>query len=131
MINDIPSISMPFKLRNTLISRISAKFELDRQQLIKELAICSKTIALSLDSWTSNNDVFVLGVIRHWLTKDFVYKEAVLEFVEIEGAKTRENIGGIVLELLHKLDIKCKLLSITTDSVFNNETLIDAIKDSL
>jgi len=75
--------------------------------------------------------VFVLGVIRHWLTKDFVYKEAVLEFVEIEGAKTRENIGGIVLELLHKLDIKCKLLSITTDSVFNNETLIDAIKDSL
>ena len=55
-------------------------------------------------------------MIRHWLTEDFTYKEAVLEFVEIERAKTRENMGGIVLELLHKLDIECKLLSITTDS---------------
>src|SRR5450432_1492068 len=30
MINDIPSISMPFKSRNTLTSRISTEFELDR-----------------------------------------------------------------------------------------------------
>ncbi len=41
MINDIPSISLPFTSQNTLISRIAAEFELDRQQLIKELAISS------------------------------------------------------------------------------------------
>jgi BED zinc finger len=34
LINDIPSISMPFKSRNTLTSRISAEFALDRQALI-------------------------------------------------------------------------------------------------
>jgi len=106
MINSIPGISILFKSRNTLISRISAEFELDRQQLIKELAISSQTIALLLDGWTSNNDISILGIIRYWLTEDFVYKEAVLEFIEIEGAKTGENIGGIVLELLHELDIK-------------------------
>ena len=49
MINDIPGISMPFKSRNTLASRIGVQFELDRQQLIQELAIGSQTIALSLD----------------------------------------------------------------------------------
>ncbi len=70
-------------------------------------------------------------MIRHWLTEDFVYKEAVLEFVEIEGAKSRENISEIVLELLHELNIKCKLLLITSNSTLNNETLIDKVDISL
>ena len=61
MINDIPGVSMPFTSRNTLASRIKAEFELDRQQLIQELAISSQTIALSLDGWTSNNDISILA----------------------------------------------------------------------
>lgn len=56
-INDIPGISMPFKSRNTLTSRISAEFELDRARLVEELAVSSQTVALSLDGWTSTNDV--------------------------------------------------------------------------
>jgi len=131
MIKDIPSISMPFTSRNTLASRITAEFKLDRQQLIKELSISSQTIALSLDGWTSNNDVSILAIIGHWLTEDFVYKESVLEFAEIEGVKSGENISGIVLELLHELDIEYKLLSITADNTSNNETLIDSIENGL
>jgi len=100
MINDIPSISMPFKSRNTLTSRISTEFELDRQKLIEELAITLQTIALSLDGWTSNNDISILAIIGHWLTEDFIYKEKVLEFIEIEGPKSRENMAGIVIDLL-------------------------------
>jgi hypothetical protein len=91
---------MPFKSRNTLTSRISAEFALDRQALIQDLAIISQTIALSLDGWTSNNDISILTVIGHWLTEDFVYKERVLEFIEIDGAKSGENMAGIVIELL-------------------------------
>ena len=70
-------------------------------------------------------------MIRHQLIKDFAYKEAILEFVEIEGVKSRENIGRIVLELLYKLNIKCKLLLITRDNTLNNKTLIDEVKVSL
>jgi hypothetical protein len=65
MINDIPNISMPFKSRNTLTSRISTEFELDRQKLIEELAITLQTIALSLDGWTSNNDISILAIIGY------------------------------------------------------------------
>ncbi len=131
MINGIPGISLPFTSRNTLTSRITAEFEVDRQQPIQELAITSQTIALSLDGWTSNNDVSILAVIGHWLPEDFVYKEALLEFVEIEGAKSGENMGGIVLELLHELDIECKPLSITGDNASNNETLMDEVEVGL
>jgi hypothetical protein len=70
-------------------------------------------------------------VIGHWLTEDFVYKEAVLEFKEIEGAKSRENIARIVFELLHELDIESKVLSITGDNASNNETLVEEFNSSL
>ena len=73
----------------------------------------------------------ILAIIRHWLTEDFVYKETVLEFVKIEGVKSRENMSRIVLELLYKLDIEYKLLSITIDNILNNKTLIDTIENSL
>ena len=131
MINDIPSISMPFKSRNTLTARISIEFELDRQYLIQDLAISSQTIALSLDGWTSKNDISILGVIGHWLTEDFIYKERVLEFAEIEGPKSRENMAGIILDLLQELDIECKVISITGDNASNNETLMDVVESGL
>ncbi|KAN0072167.1 hypothetical protein V8E54_009896 [Elaphomyces granulatus] len=106
-INDIPGISMPFKSRNTLTSRISAEFELDRARLVEELAHQRRIYS------------------SHWLSEDFVYKEAVLEFAEIEGTKTGENMGGMVLALLQELNIETKLLSITGDNASNNETLMD------
>jgi hypothetical protein len=131
MISDIPSISMPFKSRNTLSSRISAEFELSRQQLIEDLAISSQTIALLLDGWTSINDISFLGIIRHWLTEDFIYKERVLEFTKIEGLKTRENIAAIVIDLLQELDIEYKVITITGDNASNNETLMDSVESRL
>jgi hypothetical protein len=131
MINNIPGISMPFTSRNTLTSRIAAQFELDRQQLAKELATSCQTIAVSLDGWTSNNDVSILGVIGHWLTEDFEYKEALLEYAEIEGPKSGENMGAIVLQLLDELDLERKLLSITADNASNNETLMDEVETGL
>lgn len=60
-----------------------------------------------------------------------MYKEVVLEFKEIEGAKSGENMARIVSELLHELDIKCKVLSITGDNASNNETLVEELNSSL
>lgn len=48
-------------------------------------------------------------------------------FIEVERPKSRENIGRILLELLYKLDIEYKLLSITGNSISNNKTLIDKV----
>lgn len=69
----------------------------------------------------------ILTVIGHWLIEGFIYKEALLEFVEIEGVKSRENMAGVILELFRELDIEYKLISITSDNATNNETLIDEV----
>jgi len=65
------------------------------------------------------------------LIENFIYKESVLEFIEIEGSKSGENIARIVLELLCELDIECKVLSITGDNTSNNETLMDEVETGL
>jgi hypothetical protein len=39
--------------------------------LKKELALTCRTIALSLDAWTSQSHLPILGVIGHWLTEEF------------------------------------------------------------
>ena len=90
MINEIPGISMPFKSRNTLTPQISAKFELDRARPVEKLGISSQTVALSLTDGRVPTTYLFDAVIGHWLSEDFVYKEAVLEFAEIEGTKTGE-----------------------------------------
>ncbi|KAN0083803.1 hypothetical protein V8E54_002891 [Elaphomyces granulatus] len=94
-------------------------------RLVEELAVSSQTVALSLDGWTSTNDVSILAVIGHWLSEDFAYKEAVLEFAEIEPE------GGMVLDLLQELNIETKLFSITGDNTSNNETLMDTVENGL
>ena len=36
-----------------------------------ELARTSRTLALSLDIWTSENQIAIMGIIGHWITPEF------------------------------------------------------------
>lgn len=67
-------------------------FDLQRAELKEELSATCKTIALSLDVWTSQNHLPILGVIGHWLTEEFEYREKALEFKELHGPHSGENL---------------------------------------
>ena len=64
-----------------------------------------KSIALSVDIWTSKNQLPILGVMGHWLTEDFLYKERVLEFTELQGIHSGENVATAIHTMLSELDI--------------------------
>jgi hypothetical protein len=124
---NIPNITLPFSSRETLTRRIDTEFNLYRAQLIQDLAETCQTIALSLDIWTSENSKPILGVIGHWLTADFEYKEQVLEFAELHGAHSGENMAELLNIMLIELKIECKLLTITGDNATSNETLVSEL----
>lgn len=63
--------------RHTLKRRIEAEFQHQRLQLKEELASTCKSIALSLDLWTSKDNISVIAIIGHWLTPEFVHKQKV------------------------------------------------------
>jgi len=80
---DIPGIDPPFQSATTYKRYIGKEFVKYRSIIKQELAETCQTIALSLDTWTSKNQLSIIAIIGHWLTSEFEYKERVLEFSEI------------------------------------------------
>lgn len=92
--------------------------------------VTTTPISLSLDVWTSKNAKAMLGVIGHWITPDFVYRERVLEFIEIEGPHTGENMADTVYPTLMELSLETKLFAVTADNAANNDTLVNTKPDT-
>ncbi|KAI1829135.1 transcriptional regulator family: Zinc finger, BED-type predicted [Penicillium roqueforti] len=101
----------------TVVRRIDADFDRCRIQLIDELARTCSTIALSLDVWTSKNHKAILGVIGHWVSTDFKYQERVLEFSELAGSHSGENMAETPMSNTHRShhwSNQCQILIRTT-----------------
>jgi hypothetical protein len=128
---DISGIALPFSSRHTLRQRLMDDFNVQRLQLKEELATTCKTIGLSLDVWTSKNHLPIIGIIGHWLTEEFEYREKVLEFTELHGAHSGENLATAVESTLIELGLEQKLISITGDNASNNETMASELFHSL
>jgi hypothetical protein len=63
--------------------------------------------------------------------KESKYREKVLEFTELHGAHSGENLVTAVETTLIELGLEQKLISITGDNASNNETMASESFDSL
>lgn len=124
-------VKLPIRTADTLFNRIKDEFHLDRACVKEKLAISSRTLALSLDVWTSENQIAIMGIMGHWISPEFEKREELLEFTDINGPHSGENLAEIVLKMLEELDIAPKLLTITGDNAGNNGTLCDSLHDEL
>ncbi|OQD74710.1 hypothetical protein PENANT_c169G07139 [Penicillium antarcticum] len=107
------------------------EFGIQRKKLKNELALTCKTIALSLDIWESQNHLPILGIIGHGLTDEFEYRERLLEFAELQGIHSGENLSIAVENMLIELGLEDKLSSITGDNASNNEAMASELFLSL
>ncbi|OJZ88799.1 hypothetical protein ASPFODRAFT_103956, partial [Aspergillus luchuensis CBS 106.47] len=123
--------TLPIKTADTLFNRIKEDFQSSRASVKEELARSSRTLALSLDVWTSENQIPIMGIIGHWISPEFDKRDELLEFTEINGPHSAENLADVVLNMLDELDIAPKLLTITGDNAGNNGTLCDSLHDQL
>ena len=67
----------------------------------QELNTTCHSIALSLDLWTSETQLAILGVMGHRLTADFE-KEKLLEFIDIERVHSGENFSEFLVMMLEE-----------------------------
>ena len=104
---------------------------MQRLKLKDELAITCKTVVLSLDVWTSKNHLSIISILGHWLTEEFDYSEKVLDFKELHGTHSGENLAAAVETTLEELDLELKLITITGDNASNNETLASELFHNL
>ncbi|KAJ5704441.1 hypothetical protein N7536_000130 [Penicillium majusculum] len=122
---------LPIKTADTLFNRIREEFCKNRTCVKEELATSSRTLALSLDGWTSENQIAIMGIIGHWTSPEFEKREELLEFTDICGPHSGENLAEIVMKMLEELDVAPKLLTITGDNAANYGTLCDSLHAEL
>jgi hypothetical protein len=58
------------------------------------------------------------------LTEDFECQERTLEFTELYGPHSGENLAAVVRAMLLELNLEDKLLIITSDNAINNEHMV-------
>jgi len=124
-------VDLPIKTADTLYNRVKNEFYKCRLKMKQDLARSCCTVALSLDIWTSEHQLAIFSVIGHWITPDFEKREELLEFTELHGPHSGENMADILLTMLEELEIAPKLLTITGDNAGNNGTLCDALHADL
>ena len=124
-------VRLPIKSADTLYNRIRDAFSQSRIKRKQDLAQSCSSIALSLDAWTSENQLPILGVIGHWITPDFEKRDVLLDFAEIQGPHSGQNLADCLLPMIHELEIAPKLLTITGDNAGNNGTLCDLLHTEL
>lgn len=81
------------------------------------------TIAISLDGWTSQNGKSYLAINGTWLGPDFMTYKACLEFIQIKGSHSGENLAETVYKTGKQFSILQKIITITGDNASNNDTL--------
>lgn len=99
-------------------------------------------IAIAGDCWTSSNGHAFLAVVGSWITKNWTLETGLLDFIELHGAHTGDNIGQVTFDSMKELGIVCQvsdayfisyfaftlipyfvqMISQTTDSASNNDT---------
>ena len=73
----------------------------------------------------------MLAINGTWLGPDFQQYRACLEFIEIKGSHSGENLATVVFKALKKLGLLQKLLTIIGDNASNNDTLCRYLHSSL
>jgi hypothetical protein len=113
----------PVRSARVLRERITSNFLNCKVITTSDLETTCAAISLSLDAWTSKNHKAIFGVIGHWVTEDFEYQEAVLDFGHLKGKHSGENLTSHIYLLLNSYRIKQKLFAISGDNASNNSTL--------
>ena len=62
----------------------------------------------------------MLAINVKWLGSNFEVYQACIEFIEIMGSYSGENLAAIVENAFKKHEIRQKLLTITGDNISNN-----------
>ncbi|KAJ5240577.1 uncharacterized protein N7469_002168 [Penicillium citrinum] len=94
---------------------VSRRLDLRLDALDGELRILmalASSIALSLDGWTSQNSLPMLAINAHWMSSAFQQHRACIDFVEITGNHSGENLANIVATVLERFHISDKVITI-------------------
>jgi hypothetical protein len=96
---------LPLRNGDTIRQRIMGQFDQCYTTLRDELQLVL-SVSLSLDAWTSPNYHPIFAIIGHWISPNWIKREALFEFTALQGIHSGENMAAVTWVVLHDLWIK-------------------------
>ena len=82
------------------VKELSFKIFDEWKEKLRMLLRPFRRVALTVDGWTSLNQVHLLGITVHWIDDDWDICERVLSVQEIDGPHSGEHMAEILVEIL-------------------------------
>ena len=86
-------------------------------------------ISFALDVWTSPNVYSFLAITAHWITEDWELKDTLIDFVDLSGPHSEENLCNAFVASCRELGILPKIFAITSDNATNNDSFMKYLED--
>lgn len=115
--------------KETVKRDIMRKFGELVEQIKVKLSKVSAKLSFTIDAWTSKNVLPFMAIRAHWINDDWEYETVLLDFCHIQGSHSGLNFSKIFLGCLKRFEIPLsKVLGITIDNVFSNDTFIRCLE---
>ncbi|CAB5351658.1 unnamed protein product [Rhizophagus irregularis] len=87
-------------------------------------------ISFALDAWTSPNVIGFLGITGHYIDADWNIKDILVDFVNLSGSHSGENMANMFVTCLKEKKILTKILAIAADNAANNNTFLKSLEQT-
>jgi hypothetical protein len=109
-----------------LKNRFQAKLQREVEQHIGELR--NGRVSLTMDAWTSGNQLPYLGVTGHWIDSNWEIHSEALAFKRLRWAHTGENIASVVHKIMQEWKITASVRAITADNAAVNDKFFKCLE---
>jgi hypothetical protein len=93
---------------STVKAWIMEAYAAQKDEMMAVLHAAPGMIHITLDAWTSPNNIPFLGVIGHFISDDGAIDHLVLGLREIEGTHTGENLCVMLVRIVSQFNIRKK-----------------------
>jgi hypothetical protein len=94
----------------------------------RSLAKAKSRITLSFDGWKSDNELDLLGIIAHYIDKNYRVKNVLLALRNTYGSHKAEELKHHLLGVCRDYTITSRIAYIMADNAYNNDSAVELLK---
>ncbi|KAF4547224.1 Hypothetical protein D9617_52g060450 [Elsinoe fawcettii] len=111
---------------------VTSRHRAAKDAVIQSLAHAKSGITISFDHWKANNDILdLLGVVAHYLDREYKPKTVVVALKDALGSHTGDNIAEQLIEVLRDYDICSRVTYFAADNATNNDKALRLLTRNL
>ncbi|CAG8790999.1 15313_t:CDS:2, partial [Cetraspora pellucida] len=109
---------------NTVKNDIMSNFENEHMNMKCLLQNVPEKLSFTIDTWTLVNVDLFFGITVHWISENWELKNTLLDFINLSGPHSGENLCGAFVESCYEFGILTKVFAIMSNNATNNNTFM-------